>query len=138
MKFKSHYNSKEFKRDDEVNNQPSKTVPDQAMSVREIMDRYAKGLPIEEGRVPLYEEDDDPEIDSMPDMRTLDISEQREYLEEVKKQNKELQLKYQREQQRKRNPPKPKRDDHAGNSPTPKAGEGGEAPPAKPAGGGSN
>jgi len=67
----------------EKNTQPSETVPDQAMSIREILDRYAKGLPLSGARVPVFDEEDD-----MPDVRGLDLAERQEvverYLEELK------------------------------------------------------
>lgn len=59
MKFKNHYNSKPDK--GEINNKPSLTVPDQTMSVTELLKRYASGMPIG-GKSPLYHgetEDDD-------------------------------------------------------------------------------
>lgn len=37
---------------------PSQTIPDQTMSIREIMNRYVKGIPIENGKEPIYMEDD--------------------------------------------------------------------------------
>lgn len=47
--------------------QPSQTVPDQAMSIGEIMKRFVSGLPVGGGRVPFYEEEDGDDIeDTMP------------------------------------------------------------------------
>lgn len=64
----------------EVNNLPSETVPDQAMSVREILQRYARGLPLTEaGRVPIWAES--PEDDDLPDIKTLDLAERQEIKE---------------------------------------------------------
>lgn len=57
----------------EVNNQPSETVPDQAMSIKEIMTRYAKGLPLGGAKTPTWDEEDD-----LPDLRTLDLEERAE------------------------------------------------------------
>ena len=48
---------------------PSMTIPDQTMSLRQILDRYARGLPIAGVKVPQF---DDGEIE-MPDPRTLDL-----------------------------------------------------------------
>lgn len=74
----------------EVNDLPSETVPDQTMSIRTILDRYARGLPIAGQLHSEYQDDDD--YNDMPDHRTLDLSERhdlaaqaREELEELKK-----------------------------------------------------
>lgn len=60
----------------ERNTLPSKTVPDQTMSIREILVRYSRGLPIDT-TVPMYTGEDTDGID----FRTLDISERREMIE---------------------------------------------------------
>lgn len=66
---------------------PSCTVPDQTLSIQEIMRRYAKGLPIGGQKVELFDEEDD-----LPDPRTLDLAERQEYAEiyvaEIKDYNK--------------------------------------------------
>lgn len=54
----------------EVNNEPSLTVPDQTMSIREILERYARGLSVTDGRVPIYLGEDE-----MPDLSKLDLVE---------------------------------------------------------------
>lgn len=53
----------------EINTLPSLTVPDQSMSVQEILDRYARGLPIGGSRVPIFDEEDD-----MPDTTHMDLA----------------------------------------------------------------
>lgn len=63
--------------------QPSMTVPDQTMSIKTIMDRYAKGLPIADGFTPIYEDDDIPSSGINP--RTLDLVD----LQELRIENKE-------------------------------------------------
>lgn len=75
MKFQNHYNSEEFPRAYEHNVWPSLTVPDQSMSVKEIMDRCAQGLPISGAKVPVYNEEE------IPDMKKLDLSERFEAVE---------------------------------------------------------
>jgi len=69
----------------EKNNLPSATVPDQTMSLRELISRYARGLPINGVKVPIY--DEHPEDDDLPDPRTLDLAEREElalqYAEEL-------------------------------------------------------
>lgn len=63
----------------ETNNQPSETIPDQTMSIRTILDRYARGLPTTGQLNGTYQEGD--EFDDMPDPRILDLSERQEYKE---------------------------------------------------------
>lgn len=62
----------------EVNTAPSSTIPDQTMTMREILERYARGLPIEAGKVPIYEGDED----YIPDPRTLDLAERQQLKEQ--------------------------------------------------------
>ena len=38
--------------------QPSETLPDQTMSIREILIRHAKGLPVADEKEPLWDEDE--------------------------------------------------------------------------------
>jgi len=73
MKVRNQYNGKLFPSDGEKNFGPSLTVPDQTMSIKEILDRYARGLPME-GKVPIYEGEDGDGIDP----RRLDLSERQE------------------------------------------------------------
>ena len=73
-RIKNSINAHEYTVDVERNGMPSKTVPDQTMTVREIMERYARGLPIGGSRLPSYDEEDD-----MPDIKTLDLTEREEY-----------------------------------------------------------
>jgi hypothetical protein len=67
-----NYNSKEEKY--ETNGQPSMTVPDQTMSIRELIRRYASGLPLGGSKEPIYEGEDGDGIDP----RTLDLAERQE------------------------------------------------------------
>jgi hypothetical protein len=60
----------------EVNNQPSMTIPDQSMSMRDILDRFASGLPMDGERVSMYEEDDN----VMPDGKKMDLVEVQEMM----------------------------------------------------------
>lgn len=57
----------------EENTMPSVTLPNQAMSMKEIMERFARGLPISGAKVPLYDEEND-----LPDIRTLDLAERQQ------------------------------------------------------------
>lgn len=74
----------------ETNPYPSQTIPNEAMSIREIMIRYSRGLPID-GKVPIFDEEND-----LPDPRKLDLAEIQQLREEYEaelKQIKETQAK---------------------------------------------
>lgn len=79
MKIKTSMNSKEFNKNYQKFTKPSLTIPDQTMSIRTILDRHSRGLPIDGVKVPLYDEEDD-----LPDWRTLDLSERQELAEHYK------------------------------------------------------
>lgn len=87
MRVKNSLNAASFPKNYEVNEFPSETIPDQTMSMREILQRYARGLPLEGERVPMYSED--PEND-LPDMRHLDLAEQQEIREQYAEELKDL------------------------------------------------
>lgn len=64
----------------EVNTMPSMTVPDQTMSLATIMQRYARGETLT-GKTPIWNE-----LDTLPDLRTLDLAE----LEQIQQQNRDF------------------------------------------------
>jgi hypothetical protein len=72
--IKHSLNSKEFDSDGEINNLPSQTIPDQTLTVRELLVRYAKGLPLDGQRQPIWEGEDGDAIDP----RRLDLAERQE------------------------------------------------------------
>jgi hypothetical protein len=79
-KFNTILNYKEYK--GQVNKQKSLTVPDQALSIKEIMNRFARGLPIEQFK-PLYDENIDEDSEYLPDPRTMDLAERQEFKEQI-------------------------------------------------------
>lgn len=96
-KWKNANNSKPCKGD--VNTKPSKTIPNEALTIPEIMNRYARGLPLEGQRVPVY--DEDPE-NPMPDLSKMDLIDQHNTVEEAKKELLDIAAKYRNEQDRKK------------------------------------
>lgn len=52
--------------------QPSLTVPDMTMSMREILSRFTSGLPMDIGKEPIYHEDDYEQLGINP--RSLDLT----------------------------------------------------------------
>lgn len=71
----------------EKNTKPGITIPDQSMSVKEIMDRFARGLPVGGMRVPIY----DGENDDMPDLRNMDLADRQAYMEAAQEEYEILQ-----------------------------------------------
>lgn len=76
LKIKTPYNAKEFPVKGESSKLPSMTVPDQSMSVQEILRRYASGLSPLGERVPVYDGDEE-----VPDLKKMDLAE----IEQLKK-----------------------------------------------------
>jgi len=78
--------------DGENNNQPSLTVPDMAMSVQEILQRFATGRPIPDFSNNLHYGGED----YYPDMKKLDLVEQQEIIEINNRRIQELEDKIRR------------------------------------------
>lgn len=55
-RVKNNLNVRFYPVSGEINDQPSKTIPDQSMTIQEILRRYASGLPMTGEKVPLYDE----------------------------------------------------------------------------------
>jgi len=79
MKVKHSLNAKDFPVKGKICNTPSLTVPDQTMSIRTILERYSRGLPIGGRNDEYYDEEDD-----LPDPRTLDLAERQELAQQYK------------------------------------------------------
>lgn len=93
MQIRTPYNLEKHKQpvNDRSSKKPSMTVPDQSMSVKEILDRFAKGLPIDGRKVPLYEGET-----NMPDLRGLDLAERQALYEMAEEELNEIKLKLNR------------------------------------------
>ena len=85
---KSYLNKKDHRFTGEVNNLPSETIPDQSMSIRTILERYSRGLPISGERTPIWQQGED--YNDLPDPKTLDLSERQEYAELYQQELKDL------------------------------------------------
>lgn len=65
--------------------EPTLTVPDQAMTVREILERYASGMPLDgQAGEPFYDEESEG-----INLKTLDLSERAELLDNYRKMREE-------------------------------------------------
>lgn len=87
-KVKNMLNAHEFPRIGEINTMPSLTKPDQTLTIREILDRYANGMPLMGHRVPVFDEGND-----LPDPRTLDYTELQEMAESFEKEIRDIRTK---------------------------------------------
>lgn len=90
-KFKTQYNHKPSKEDLEHNFGPSLTVPDQSLSVSELLRRHRAGLPIDGKKMTFYDDEGNQETMEFPDVRKMDISEIQEMIEKNREYIKELQ-----------------------------------------------
>lgn len=66
-------------RTEKKSDKPSMTIPDQSMTVAELVERNKRGLPLGGGRVPMYSTD--PENDFVPDIAKMDLAEIQEMRE---------------------------------------------------------
>lgn len=72
-----------FPKQYEVTTQPSETIPDQSMTVSEIVSRFAKGLPVNGNANPPIYEGENPILPA--NFKTLDMVEQRQIISDLKK-----------------------------------------------------
>jgi len=86
-KVKNYLNRDEFPKNYKAFSMPSETVPDQSLTMRQILDRYARGLPLDV-KTPIWEDDD--EFNPLPDPRTLDLTEKQELLKSAKAELNEI------------------------------------------------
>jgi hypothetical protein len=85
MKVKNSINANEFSKNYKVFTQPSLTIPDQTMSIKVILERYARGLPVGGRLDEYYDEEDD-----LPNPFTLDLAERQEMAELYTKEINEI------------------------------------------------
>lgn len=71
---------------------PSLTIPDQTMDIREILNRYAQGLPIEQ-KEPIFNEEE-----MLPDWKKMDLSERYDFINQNKAEISRLQAELQNQQ----------------------------------------
>lgn len=89
MKIRNPYDRTTHEINREVNKKPSKTIPDQTMSIPELIRRYAQGLPLGAPRVGTYLEEGEHDILNGKSMAQLDLSEQHAIIKSVKDDYKE-------------------------------------------------
>lgn len=92
-RVKNTLNATEFAKDYEKTFGVSKTVPDQTMTMRQLLDRYARGLPLAGAKEPVYYGEED-----LPELHRLDLAEIQELRESNKQRIHEQQQDLQRQQ----------------------------------------
>lgn len=100
-RIKTPLNATEFPILGEKHFTPSQTVPDQTMSMRELLDRYARGLPLAGAKEPMYYGEED-----LPDLHRLDLAEIQELKEANKQRIADQQADLQRQANAKKHPKK--------------------------------
>jgi hypothetical protein len=65
-----------------INNEPSQTIPDQSMTLKELLIRYAKGLPLADAKTPIWEGEEGFDIDP----ERLDLAEVEELAEKAREE----------------------------------------------------
>jgi len=90
MKVKNIFSSELFEKQYEQNDEPSLTIPDQTLSIKQILERYASGQSLE-GKTPYYDESESEEY--YPDPRFMDLADREELSEIYKEQISEIKRK---------------------------------------------
>jgi hypothetical protein len=93
MLFRTQYNHFAFPTNYERNTEASMTIPDQSMTVVQILERHSRGLTLGGAKVPIYDGEDD----YFPDPRTLDLAERQQMIEDNALELIELKTKYARD-----------------------------------------
>lgn len=78
----------------ETNTGKSETIPDQSLTIKEILNRYAKGLPLGGEKIPLYD-DEDLEISGFRNFDKLDLADQQTLRENARAEVESIQRKMQ-------------------------------------------
>ena len=98
MKFRTHYNGREIPRNPlnyEENTMPGKTIPDDSLTLREILTRYAKGAPLSVHEYnPVYHGEDV----FLPDLSKMDLSEIEAFKSEIELNLSDTKQKFSKEQ----------------------------------------
>lgn len=83
MKVKNIFSSDMFEKQYEQNDEPSLTIPDQTLTIKEILQRFASGQTLE-GKIPIYDESESEEY--IPDPRYMDLAEREELSENFREE----------------------------------------------------
>lgn len=81
IKFNTPYNREDKPHYKEYNEDPSETIPGQTMTVLEMVERYRKGLPVEAGKIPIYNGEE-----PLPDLNDMDLADRQLVIEHYAEQ----------------------------------------------------
>lgn len=95
-RWKTQWNAEQFPNDPEVKPAllPSMTVPDQSLSVKEIMTRFAQGMPLDLMRDGRYSSVEELEEDLIPGLEKMDLAGRMAAISEIQAEIQELNAKY--------------------------------------------
>ena len=82
MIIKNLLNANTFEKKYKAFTQPTRTIPDQSLSIREILERYSRGLPLDV-KEPIWDDNAD-DFDYIPDPRRLDLADREEFAANAK------------------------------------------------------
>ena len=82
MRVKNYLNRDTFEKNYLVFTQPSETIPDQTLTIRQILDRYSRGIPMDI-KVETWDENADID-DILPNPKTMDLVDRQEYALQAK------------------------------------------------------
>lgn len=89
MRYRMNYNYQVVQSQGEVNDKPSETVPDQAMTIEEIMQRHMQGRPVPRSQKMFYGGDQlYPPMEKMSHMDQIDLT--RAHAEHIETKKQEL------------------------------------------------
>lgn len=70
------YDPKDVRKETKSSHAPSKTIPNQALTVQEILKRHSRNMPVDVTmNVPIYDSEQLPEEYRLMDMRRMDLAE---------------------------------------------------------------
>jgi len=97
MKVKNIFSSELFEKQYEQNDEPSLTIPDQTLSIKQILERYASGQSLE-GKTPYYDESESEEY--YPDPRYMDLAEREELSQNFREEIQYIKTKSKKQQEK--------------------------------------
>lgn len=83
--IKTNYNGKHLPKSREHFTMPSETIPDEALTINEILTRFSRGLPVTGVKQPVFHGDET----YLPDYRSLDLAEIEDWQEQTRNTLKE-------------------------------------------------
>lgn len=99
LKIKTPYNGLVTSNHHEaVTELPSLTIPDQTLTVKQLMDRFSRGLPLDGAKIPVYHGDE-----FIPDFEKMDLVDKHAAMEanaeRIKEMQQQLQFKFEQQRQ---------------------------------------